>query len=633
MATKKLEWGGVITIMFILCLLSLSVIETTVADTSFTVIVLPDTQYYSQSYPSIFTKQTQWIADNIESMNIRMVVHEGDLVQTEESDLQWQRANTSMSVLDGVVPYSVVPGNHDSYPTTNYNTYFPATRYAGETWWGGSYNDNTNNYQLITIDDYDFIFVSLDWNATYSEINWVNSVLNTYSDRHAVLTTHAYLDDTTATRDGLSGLPNDSAEYIWNDLVKQHEKLFLVLCGHDHDIGQDGEARRTDTNNYGESVHQLLANYQKYPNGGNGWLRILNITIHDTEKNILSIKTYSPYLDEYATDDSSQFVLQFDGVGAVFPWTFPIAFDEGEEGGGYIPPNPTNLQSTTGDYWVNFTWDAGGGNETDSYNVNWNGTWYNNTLDNFMLRSVGECGWANISVYAYNSTGAGALSALDVSDEVQVTCPEGCGAATNPSPASGAGNVEPVGTKIRWTDECVDTAGYNVKFYRTEFKMQMKEFVSEGQSKKSWDPNIMFYNSHYFWQITTIREDGSTAVSPLWNFTTRGLGDDAIVDRNYSEPFENTFGTMNFSILQISDGVQAVYNNVIPAGLFYLFIFGLVFVSIWIRQANVLIPALLGIVLSPLIWMMVPIEYQSVAFWLLALSVGGILAAIFKSRM
>ena len=30
----------------------------------FTIVVLTDTQYYSNSYPEIFTEQTQWIADN-----------------------------------------------------------------------------------------------------------------------------------------------------------------------------------------------------------------------------------------------------------------------------------------------------------------------------------------------------------------------------------------------------------------------------------------------------------------------------------------------------------------------------------------------------------------------------------------
>ena len=30
----------------------------------FTIIALPDTQYYSETYPNIFDSQTQWIVDN-----------------------------------------------------------------------------------------------------------------------------------------------------------------------------------------------------------------------------------------------------------------------------------------------------------------------------------------------------------------------------------------------------------------------------------------------------------------------------------------------------------------------------------------------------------------------------------------
>jgi len=318
--------------IFIFFLLGGGVTADPSPDNTFSLIVLPDTQYYSESYPAIFTNQTQWIADNTENMNIGMVIFEGDLVDNYNSDVEWQRANDSISVLDGVVPYSVVPGNHD-HPTTKYSEYFPSSRYENESWWGGSYNSNTNNYQLLTINGYDFIFLSLDWSPSSDEISWANNVLNTYSDRWAILTTHGYLDDTTATREGIHGMPSDSAEYIWNDLVKKHEKLFLVLCGHEHDSGEDGEARRTDVNNYGEDVHQLLANYQSYPNGGNGWLRILNITIHDNQKNELSVKTYSPYLNEYATDDTSQFDLLFDGVGATYPWTFPVTF--GADGSTY----------------------------------------------------------------------------------------------------------------------------------------------------------------------------------------------------------------------------------------------------------------------------------------------------------
>jgi hypothetical protein len=48
---------------------------------NFTIIVLPDTQYYSENYPWIFDNQTRWIIENIEKLNIVFVSHEGDLVQ------------------------------------------------------------------------------------------------------------------------------------------------------------------------------------------------------------------------------------------------------------------------------------------------------------------------------------------------------------------------------------------------------------------------------------------------------------------------------------------------------------------------------------------------------------------------
>jgi len=43
----------------------------------FTIVVLPDTQFYSESYPATFAAQTQWIVDNKDAMNIVYVAHEG----------------------------------------------------------------------------------------------------------------------------------------------------------------------------------------------------------------------------------------------------------------------------------------------------------------------------------------------------------------------------------------------------------------------------------------------------------------------------------------------------------------------------------------------------------------------------
>ena len=88
-----------------------------------------------------------------------------------------------------------------------------------------------------------------------------------------------------------------------------------------------------------------------------------------------------------------------------------------------IPPAPTNLQNTTGEglntYWINYTWSPGtGDNETDSYNVSFNGEWFNGTTNTYLNKTVEKGLWANITVYAYNNSGAGNLSSGSVSDSV-----------------------------------------------------------------------------------------------------------------------------------------------------------------------------------------------------------------------
>jgi hypothetical protein len=92
----------------------------------------------------------------------------------------------------------------------------------------------------------------------------------------------------------------------------------------------------------------------------------------------------------------------------------------------YIPPDPTNLTNTTnpanttGRFWVNYSWTAGEpGNATDSYNVSMNETWTNGTTNTSINETVGSGEWVNITVWAWNASGTGTLSAVCVSDDVQ----------------------------------------------------------------------------------------------------------------------------------------------------------------------------------------------------------------------
>ena len=98
-----------------------------------------------------------------------------------------------MSMLDGVVPYGMGPGNHDQ-PTTLFNQFFPYTRYQGLPWYGGHYqNLNDNNYQLFSGGGMDFVIVHLEYCPPAAALSWASSIIQSYPDRIGMMTTHAYL--------------------------------------------------------------------------------------------------------------------------------------------------------------------------------------------------------------------------------------------------------------------------------------------------------------------------------------------------------------------------------------------------------------------------------------------------------
>ena len=268
----------------------------------FTIVVLPDTQNYSYRYPGIYVSQTQWIVDNQAALNIAFIPHEGDLVATADSKKHWRRASVAMSLLESAItplhpdgiPYSVLPGNHDQ-PTDLYNQYFGVSRFQGRDYYGGSYepDKNDNNYTHFSAEGMDFVVVSLQYEPTRDILAWADSVLQTYSDRRAIVVAHSLIHRT-----------GDFTGYgqLTYEALRDNPNLFLMLAGH-----RPGEARRMDVHN-GNTVHTLLANYQTRENGGNGWLRILTFS---PANNQIQVQTYSPYLDQFERDADSEFTLDY----------------------------------------------------------------------------------------------------------------------------------------------------------------------------------------------------------------------------------------------------------------------------------------------------------------------------------
>ena len=116
------------------------------------------------------------------------------------------------------------------------------------------------------------------------------------------------------------------------------------------------------------------------------------------------------------SNDSGEYVWNFsatDNYGGVASQTVLIMVSSPSV---IIPPIPANLSAAQGNFWINYTWEPGAGNITDSYNLSLNGNWSNGTSLLYHNDTVGPHGWSNITVWAYNNSGG----MSSVSRETQV---------------------------------------------------------------------------------------------------------------------------------------------------------------------------------------------------------------------
>lgn len=268
----------------------------------FSFVWMSDTQYYTESYPYIYEKQTEWIVKNREKLNIEYVFHTGDIVNVYNDLNQWNVADKAMKTLDDAgVPYGVLAGNHDvnnkDHDYSYYSRFFGEDRFKNNDYYGGSFQNNRGHYDLMSVNGIDFIMIYLGWGIEEEGIAWVNQVLEAHPNRKAILNVHEYLLAT--------GNRSPIGDQLFEKVVVPNENVFAVLSGHYHnaqtlvddiDDNGDGIADRT--------VYQMLADYQGGPEGGQGYLRILNFKMKDNQ---VYVQTYSPYLDDYNYYDPTEY--------------------------------------------------------------------------------------------------------------------------------------------------------------------------------------------------------------------------------------------------------------------------------------------------------------------------------------
>lgn len=308
---------------------------------SWSIIMIPDIQNYTklnQNQP-ILELMTRWIENNIDSLNVKMVMCVGDLVEQNEiinnghdgnqtAQKQWEAASKAFSYLDGKVPYITATGNHDytinreGKRWTRFDEFFPIDKNflnRKAIVQNGVDEDEkatlaNSAFELKNLNGKDFLFLTLEYAPRDYTLEWANKIvqLKQYKNHQIVMMTHAYMgrDDKRLTKDetwvifepysidnkiqksSRIKLPHsNTGEQIWQKLVKSTPNMQLVLAGH-----ISGEGYRMDKNDAGKSVHQILFDAQSmggghYGNGGDGWLRILEFY---PDNKTVKIKTFSP---------------------------------------------------------------------------------------------------------------------------------------------------------------------------------------------------------------------------------------------------------------------------------------------------------------------------------------------------
>lgn len=289
--------------------------------------LLPDTQVYALRYPGLFIAQTGWLRQHAARLDLRFVMHLGDIVNNN-TPREWENARAAMTLLDEVVPYSLVAGNHDYGPSgdastrdTLLNTAFSYEAFAARAHFGGAFEPGRldNTFHLFEAGGARWIVVALEWGPRPEAVSWANEVMRAHGDRRGILVTHAFLNNNGLRYDHTDAAhPQDfnphqyrtpggvhDGEELWQALVRRHA-FELVFNGH---VLGDGAGYRADRTDTGALCHQALSNYQMRELGGEGYLRLLEFL---PDGKTVRVKSYSPVLDRYMEEPDQQFELTLD---------------------------------------------------------------------------------------------------------------------------------------------------------------------------------------------------------------------------------------------------------------------------------------------------------------------------------
>ena len=288
---------------------------------SYTLAFLPDVQYMTQNNPDKLHPMFSYLIDNAQKQNIQYVIGLGDMTNTNVMP-QWQAISKEIGRLNGIIPYSIICGNHDiafDSPVSMFDMVFgKSNSYYGKhvAANGGSFNEGSvkNTYLLFSVGKVDYIIINLDFGATGDILEWMDGILTEHADRRAIIATHGYLNsDGTTLNKGDYATPSSYRDYLtdgdtmWDTFISKHENVDMVVCGHMH---SDNIVCAPATGDNGNTVYQLLMDPQSTDKKLSG-LGIVALMRFTEDGDHARVDYYSTVLGKFFMESNSDITLDF----------------------------------------------------------------------------------------------------------------------------------------------------------------------------------------------------------------------------------------------------------------------------------------------------------------------------------
>lgn len=204
----------------------------------------------------------------------------------------------------------------------------------------------------------------------------------------------------------------------------------------------------------------------------------------------------------------------------------------------------------------------------------------------------------------------------------------------SPNPPNGVSNIL-ITTNLSW--QC-DSEGVNFDIYFGVCGYEPPIKVVSNQSSKVYTP-VLQPDTCYCWRVISHGTNSTSMSGNYWQFST--LGTVELFSKDYIGVWENysmynkreegCYQGESINMSGLMSAIPAFYIGAVGS-IFWLFMFGLPFVAIWIKSESVIIPTILGFLISGSMFFFLPIEYQGAAQILFYISLAGLLFSFFKSR-